>query len=268
LFYQITLDNLNNKLKECFLGNAFFIKKGYSNMAQRYFLSKNDFENKTITSDDKHHILRVMRMKTNDLIEVCYSKICYAAKLSIKEQQITYEIIKTLSQRRTVDITLIQGLPKGNKIDIISKYATMFGVSKIFFAQMDRSIAKEKNSDNKIKRLQLIAKEASELAHRFDIPDIAFFKSLKDIDFNAFDMILLADENEKTKMLKDVIKINDLDKRIALIIGPEGGITDSERVFFNQNKAHIISLGDNILPTEIAAIYALSYISVKNTELF
>lgn len=237
-------------------------------MAQRYFLTKSDFENKVITTDDQHHIIKVMRMKTNDFIEVCYLKTCYLAKLSINDQHISYEIVKTLEKRRSVDITLIQGLPKGNKIDIISKYATIFGVSKILFVQMERSIAKEKNSDNKIRRLHLIAKEAAELAHRFDIPDISFFKSLKDIDFKAFDLILLADENEKTKMLKDVVKTTDLDKKIALIIGPEGGITDSERAFFNQKNAHIISLGDNILPTEIAAIYALSYISVKNTELF
>ncbi len=237
-------------------------------MAQRYFLSKNDFENKIITSDDKHHILRVMRMKTDDQIEVCYQQTCYLSKLKINDQDISFETLNRLEKRRSVDITLIQGLPKGNKLDIVCKYATMFGVSNIMFVQMDRSIAKEKNSDNKIKRLHLIAKEAAELAHRFDVPDINFFKSLKAIEFNSFDIILLADENEKTKMLKDVIKTEDLHKKIALIIGPEGGITDGERVFFNQKNAHMISLGDNILPTEIAAIYALSYISVKNTELF
>lgn len=237
-------------------------------MAQRYFLTKNDFENKTITSDDRHHITRVMRMKTNDQVEVCYLKACYLTKLIINEQEVSFEIIHTLEKRRTVDVTLIQGLPKGNKLDIICKYATIFGVAKLFFAQMDRSIAKEKNSDNKKRRLHLIAKEAAELAHRFDVPEIEFFKSLKQIDFNAFDMILLADENEKTQMLKDVIKTKDIDKKIALIIGPEGGITDGERAFFNQKNVYIISLGDNILPTEIAAIYALSYLSVKNTELF
>jgi 16S rRNA (uracil1498-N3)-methyltransferase len=237
-------------------------------MAQRYFLSKNDFENKSITTDDKHHILKVMRMKSDDLIEVCYLKTCYVVKLIINEQFINYEIVEKLDHRKSVDVTLIQGLPKGNKIDFISKYATMFGVSNIFFVQMDRSIAKEKNSDSKIKRLHLIAKEAAELAHRFDIPDIRFFKSIKDIDFNMFDLVLLADENEKSKMIQDVINVKDLDKKIALIIGPEGGITDNERAFFNRKKAHIISLGDNILTTEIAAIYPLSYLSVKNTELF
>jgi 16S rRNA (uracil1498-N3)-methyltransferase len=240
----------------------------FKKMAQRYFLTKNDFIDKTITTDDKHHIIKVMRMKTSDLIEVCYLKACYLSKVEIYDQKVHFETIRQLEQRRSVDVSLIQGLPKGNKIDIISKYATIFGVSKILFVQMDRSIAKEKNSDNKKRRLHLIAKEAAELAHRFDIPTIEFFKSLKEIDFKAFDLILLADENEKTKMLKDVIKTTDLDLKIALIIGPEGGISDIERVYFNQKNAHIISLGDNILPTEIAAIYALSFISVKNTELF
>ena len=237
-------------------------------MAQRYFLTENDFNQKIITTDDRHHITRVMRMKTNDEIEVCYLKDCYLSRLEINEDKVSFEIVEKMEQKRSSDITLIQGLPKGNKIDVISKYATIFGVTSIFFVEMERSIAKEKNSENKKRRLNSIAKEAAELAHRFDVPKITFYKSLKEISFNDFDLILLADENEKTKTLIDAVKTTDLDKKIALIIGPEGGISDKERKFFNHLKAQFISLGVNILPTEIASIYALSYISIKNQELF
>ncbi len=237
-------------------------------MPQRYFLTEYDFKNHTITNDDAHHILRVMRMQTGDEIEVCYDKNCYISKITISDQKVSFEMVKKLEKKMNIDVTLIQGLPKGNKIDFVSKYATIFGVSSIIFVEMKRSIAKEKNTDSKLKRLKLIAKEAAELAHRFDVPNIEFLKNMKAIDFSNYDIILLADENEKTKTLNQIEKIENANNKIALIIGPEGGIDEDERIFLNKMNAQFISLGENIFPTEIASIYALSYFLIKKTELF
>ena len=85
------------------------------------------------------------------------------------------------------------------------------------------------------------------------------------IDFEVFDLILLADENNKTKTLDQVVPktINDL--KIALIIGPEGGITDAEREMLKNRNAVSISLGNNIIPTEAASLYALSYLSINKS---
>lgn len=235
-------------------------------MAQRYFLNKIAFEKQLITGEDAHHIIRVMRMKINDQIIVCFDQSCYQAKLTEINNDVSFEIQEKLEQTKSLDITLIQGLPKGNKIDFVSKYATIYGVSNIVFTEMQRSISKEKNTENKIKRLETIAKEAAELAHRFDVPQISFIKNLKLVNFDQYDMILIADENEKTKTLNDVIKSVDINKKYALIIGPEGGITDDERVFFKNLNASFISLGSNILPTEIASIYALTYFSLQKCE--
>jgi 16S rRNA (uracil1498-N3)-methyltransferase len=181
-------------------------------------------------------------------------------------QHVEFAIDEKLPTKEVFDVTLIQGLPKGSKIDTVTKYATIFGVSKIIFVEMNRSISKEKNVDNKLKRLETIAKEAAELAHRSNVPSIEFIKSLKEINMKDFNWILVADENEKTTHLTDVISKVHIKEKTALIIGPEGGITDQERNFFKDQKSHFISLGDNILPTEIASLYALSYFSIKNTE--
>lgn len=235
-------------------------------MAQRYFIDKVAFENKHITGEDAHHIIKVMRMKPNDEIIVCFDKSCYTSKIIEIHESVSFEVVKELDKNQVAHVTLIQGLPKGNKIDFVSKYATIYGVSNIIFTEMQRSISKEKNTENKTKRLSTIAKEAAELAHRFDVPDISFFKNLKSINFDLYDFILVADENEKTKTLNDVIKTVDLNKNYAIIIGPEGGITDDERVFFKKQNAYFISLGFNILPTEIASIYALTYFSLKKCE--
>jgi 16S rRNA (uracil1498-N3)-methyltransferase len=235
-------------------------------MPQRYFIDDHAFERKQITGNDAHHIIKVMRMKPNDQMIVCNNNICHIVHITNINQHVEFAIDEKLPTKEVFDVTLIQGLPKGSKIDTVTKYATIFGVSKIIFVEMNRSISKEKNVDNKLKRLETIAKEAAELAHRSNVPSIEFIKSLKEINMKDFNWILVADENEKTTHLTDVISKVHIKEKTALIIGPEGGITDQERNFFKDQKSHFISLGDNILPTEIASLYALSYFSIKNTE--
>jgi 16S rRNA (uracil1498-N3)-methyltransferase len=231
-------------------------------MSQRYFLNeKSNF----ITGQDAHHIKKVMRMTTGEEIIVCYESDCFLVSINVEQEDVYFTIINKLSSKKGVDVTLIQGLPKGSKTETVVKYATMFGASHIVFLEMNRSIAKVDNENSKIKRLSTIAKEAAELSHRFNLPKISFEKKLENIDLNAFDLILLADENHLTTSLEDVIKEEHLTKKIALIIGPEGGITDIERNYLAKHKAIFISLGHLILPTEVASLYALSYLSIKNS---
>ena len=231
-------------------------------MPQRYFL---DQLNQPIMGQDAHHIKKVMRMNDGDEIIVCANQKCFLASIILNDLSVSYQIIHELQQPSSMDVTLIQGLPKGSKNEFVVKYATIFGTKKIIFIPMQRSIGKLENTENKLKRLSLIAKEAAELAHRFDVPEILFEKSLNQVQYEDYDLILLADENNKTQMIDQVIPGSIKAIKIALIIGPEGGITDAERDVLQNKKAISISLGHNIIPTEAACLYALSYLSTKKS---
>lgn len=228
---------------------------------QRYFLNE---KSNQIQGQDAHHITKVMRMKTGDHVVVCYDHRCFLSSLIIEDAGVFFQEIHELKRDETPHITLIQGLPKHPKNELVVKYSTLFGVSSIVFIPMMRSIAKLDNEANKQKRLELIAKEAAELAHRFDVPSIDLKVSLKTIIWQKYDHILLADENEKTMTLNEALPLVNPHMKIAIIIGPEGGITDQERDYFKTLAATSVSLGKNILPTELAALYALSYLSIKN----
>lgn len=231
-------------------------------MPQRYFLNE---LNHQISGQDAHHIKKVMRMQINDEIIVCAKGQCFLAMITNITDDITYAIIKEIESKKSLNITLIQGLPKGSKNEFVAKYATIFGVSNIIFVPMKRSIAKLENTENKQKRLMLIAKEAAELAHRFDLPEILFASNLKSIDFKSYDLVLLADESNQTTTL-DQIHLDHWDQgSIAVVIGPEGGIEESERAMFDGVHATSVSLGNNILPTEAACLYVLSYLSLKKS---
>lgn len=219
---------------------------------QRYFLDPTD----NFTKDDVHHITTVMRSKTNDIVEVCKDGICYQSRLTVDGKQVSFERLERLADNLTKDITIVQGLPKGEKLDTVTKYATLFGARNIIFTPMHRSIAKLSNTSHKLERLLKISKEAAELSKRSEIPQIAFIESLKHLDTKDA-ILIVADEYEREKTLKSILK--DIEgKKVIIVIGPEGGIDEKDRITLNSKNAVYITLGMTILPTELAHIPILN----------
>lgn len=233
-------------------------------MSQRYFVEK---LNGVIDHQDAHHMIKVMRMKDQDEIIVCSKQTCILASIEIKDKQVLYKEIKKLDYKTHFDVTIIQGLPKKNKMEFVSKYATVYGAASLYFCGMDRSIVKLENDGFKKERLTAIAKEAAELAHRSFVPEVMMFQSLKHIDFNLFDVVIVADEDEHMVEINTLLPL-DMSKKYAVIIGPEGGISEQERKYFKSINAHFITLGHYILPTESASLSVLSFFMHQNHKLF
>jgi 16S rRNA (uracil1498-N3)-methyltransferase len=241
---------------------------------QRYFISEKEYMEGIILSDDVFHIVKVMRNKVGDLIEICYDNKAYLAKITnLSNELVNFEIVEKLSNKKQnkPNITLIQGLAKGDKNDDIIKHSTELGVDEIILLQMKRSIVKiEANKvDAKLNRYKKIAKEASEQSHRNSIPEVKLLTNLNNIDFNNYDLKLLLDEEEAKKIdgrLLSNIDFNNV-KNVIFVIGPEGGIDDKERLYFIEKGFTPVSIGDNILRTETASLAFLAminYIYMKN----
>ena len=174
---------------------------------QRYFISEKEYMEGIILSDDVFHIVKVMRNKVGDLIEICYDNKAYLAKITnLSNELVNFEIVEEISNKKQnkPNITLIQGLAKGDKNDDITKHSTELGVDEIILLQMKRSIVKiEANKvDAKLNRYKKIAKEASEQSHRNSIPEVKLLTNLNNIDFNNYDLKLLLDEEEAKKCTK------------------------------------------------------------------
>ncbi len=230
-------------------------------MPQRYFVNE---INGMIQGQDAHHITKVMRMASGEEVIICAKGTCVLARLNALGDPVTYDIQSTLQSKKEKENTIIQGLPKHPKQEFVAKYATLFGATELIFVPMQRSISKLENTDHKISRLITIAKEAAELAHRTLIPMIHMAKSLDAINFDSYDLVLLADELEHQVDIPKAIQNLTRDSRIAIIIGPEGGISETERKSLKNRKVVPVSLGSNILPTEAACLYALTLLSNQN----
>lgn len=123
---------------------------------------------------------------------------------------------------------------------------------------MERTVVKldEKTANKKIERWQKIAEVAAKQSMRDIIPEIENIIKLQDITKQDYDVVLVAYENEEKNMLKQELKkLQGKDRyKIAIVIGPEGGISEKEIEILKNMGTSFVSLGKRILRTETAGI--------------
>lgn len=149
-------------------------------------------------------------------------------------------------------------------MELIIQKTTEIGVKKIVPVAMERSIVKlnEKDAKKKIERWQKIAEVAAKQSKRDIIPKIENVIKISDLcsEISQYDLFIVAYEDEKEIMLKQILKQNKETKKIGVLVGPEGGIDGKEIEKLVENGAKIVSLGKRILRTETAPITIASNI--------
>lgn len=244
----------------------------------KFFVSEEQLKNDTITikGQDVNHIKNVLRKKENDRITICNSSSeqDYLCEISnIEDDQIICKIMDKIDNNveSNIKVTIFQGLPKADKMELVIQKSVELGVYDITPVEMKRCVVKLDGKDKikKIERWQKIAEVAAKQSGRDIVPEICSVKNVKEIsnDFSKFDLVILCYENEKNIFLKDVLKelaernLNSVQElKIAVIIGPEGGIDISEVEYMEQNGAKVVSLGNRILRTETVGLSLLSII--------
>ena len=241
----------------------------------KFFVAGNQINNNKIKiiGDDVNHIKNVLRQKSGDKITICDTskEQDYLCKIDkIEEKSIDCNIIEKLENNTesNVKVTIFQGLPKADKLELVIQKSVELGVYDITPLQMKRCVVKlnEKDKAKKIQRWKKISEVAAKQCGRNIIPKINNIVNVKEVCnlCNEYDIVLIAYENEKENTLKKELKnLKKLDKeeiKVAVIIGPEGGIAPEEIEMFEENGAKIITLGNRILRTETVALSVLSII--------
>ena len=230
---------------------------------QRYFAHINHQSQVGLSKEDEHHLLHVMRMKTNDEIEVVEDEKLYLCRIDTINPlkiSVVHEIASDVEINE--DVTLLFALTKGDKIDLVVQKATELGVKRIALIESERTIVKyeEKDKQKKIARFEKIMKEASEQSHRLIVPSLLGIYHLNNLPKELFsDVNYVAYERDATKPEKMFPQL-DKDKSISILVGPEGGFSENEINALTKQGFERVSLGKRILRAETAAIYALSVI--------
>lgn len=219
-----------------------------------------------VEGSDVNHIKNVLRMKPGEKIRVSsQSGEDYFCRISeIDDAFVRAEIIEKDERGTELQnkIYLFQGLPKGDKMELIIQKAVELGVYEIIPVAMKNCVVKldEKKAEHKKKRWQGIAESAAKQSKRSLIPKVASPMSYKEaVDYaRAMDVRLVPYENKRgMKATKEVVSLIEPGKSIAVFIGPEGGFAPEE-IALVQEEMHLISLGRRILRTETAGMAALS----------
>ena len=218
---------------------------------QRYFASiKNN--QVFLKEDDVFHLLKVMRAKGGDVIEVVDENHKSFLEVIKNTNPLLVEVQEPIlkDSELPIDVTLFFGLAKSDKIEFVIQKATELGVKEIALFQGKRSVVKFSNEDFKRKypRYLAIAKEAAEQCHREYIPTIKYYSSIQDIRDELCDLNLFAYELDagKTENFFELVNKKDFNS-VSVVIGPEGGFDPKEADIILSFGFKTISLGKRIL---------------------
>lgn len=230
---------------------------------RRFFCDSISGGNATITGDDAHHIGRVLRMKAGDALSLCdgAGNEADAIIVSISPDAV---ICKVGNRRQSdiespVRVTLFQCLPKTGKMETIVQKCTELGAFAIVPVVSARCVVVPgKDFDKKRERYARVALEAAKQSRRALVPQVLPLLDIRAIDPAAFDLFLTAYEEESSRTLKQALHAANAPQEIALLIGPEGGLEESEVRRLADAGAVAVSLGKRILRTETAGMAMLA----------
>ena len=229
-----------------------------------------------ITGSDVNHIKSVLRLRPGDEIQVSdgSSKDYICTIVSIEDDLVQADIIDLLDSNAELpsEITLFQGVPKGDKMETIIQKCVELGVHSIVPVMMERTIVKldDKKKDKKISRYMGISEAAAKQSRRVIIPEVTDYMSSqaaieyaeKNIDVILFPYELAEGMDESRQVINDIVELARQKKiRIGVFVGPEGGFAESEAEKLKKAGAKTISLGHRILRTETAGMTVMSILS-------
>jgi 16S rRNA (uracil1498-N3)-methyltransferase len=227
-----------------------------------------------LSQADSHYIRDVLRLKVGDPLEIGTKETgdIYQCEITSIDTDVTAKVIKALPKASHASpSTLLCALCKGQKNDQICDWATELGCERIIFFQSDRSVVRLRNTDecsHKAARLSKIATAAAQQSRQERPPEILVTQSLS---------AALTELNKSNYQLKAWCSLHSdlpslhsegaklsLDQRACVAIGPEGDLTDEEQATLHKDGFISVSLGPNVLRSELATATAL--ITLRNSR--
>jgi 16S rRNA (uracil1498-N3)-methyltransferase len=264
--------------------HPFYFEMWYNINMHHIFINENeiDLSTKTINivnlSENYNHLVKSLRVKVNENI-LCSvvpfnSSFDYRAIITnISDKEITLMVVENvMGNELPVNINLYQGISKYDKFEFIIEKSVELGVSTITPVATEYCVAKivDKKSEKKIDRFNKISRSAAEQSKRHIIPKvnepIDYEEMIKRIVKNKGHNLLFYENAagiaDTKRIIRNIIEKTSVKQdektEINVIIGPEGGFSESEIEIAKCESIDIVSLGDRILRTETAAITALS----------
>jgi len=216
-----------------------------------------------IKGRDAEHV-RVLRLRPGEDVIICDGQgtdyKCRLIKADKEQAEAEVIEVRPCPAEPSVKVTVLCGLPKGDKTDYIIQKCVEAGANEIMFFKSDRCIAKLDNPEKKLERWQRIAEEAAKQSGRGIIPQVSWAGEYADAlnVANQKDLALFMYETGEREALGDVLSANPGIETAAIVTGPEGGFAQFEADLARIVGLHLCSMGERILRCETAPVVALS----------
>ena len=215
----------------------------------------------TVVGSEHHHLRNVLRLELGETIRIIDGEgSVITATISKIETELTFTKIEKLEyhDRTTPSITLFQGIPKHDKMELILQKTTELGVTQIVPIITERSL--QKPSKSRLERWHRIMLSATKQCGRAWIPELNEIQTLQGcLDaIHTYDCAVIFWEIESERHIQSVLRKHPEVKTIALIVGPEGGFTDDEVKDIIEKGCIPVKIGSTILRTETAAIAGMA----------
>lgn len=246
---------------------------------QTFYIDKKDVEHQQIrvTGEVCHHITRVLRMRVGESLRFSDNEnYYYEGTITAMDRdavEVAVEDYYTIDDEPQPAVTLIQCLPRGDKMDQILQKATELGVTAVIPVESENSqVRLKQKAAEKQSRWQKIAASAAEQCGRGRIPTVKMPCGLKEAiaaleEDTAILFCYEREENNGFRQTLERLKKEDRGNRsIALVIGPEGGFSPGEAAFILAAGGEAVTMGKRILRTETAGPAALAVLMYEFGE--
>ena len=228
----------------------------------KFFFNKNEINRGQVQlfGEDEKHINTVLRAREGEEITLCDGEgMDYQCRIASLERGVLLDILskEVCETEPKTKITLYQGLPKADKMELIIQKCVELGVDRIVAVSTERAIVKlDKKEAKKLERWQKIAESAAKQSGRGKIPEIGQqvlkFKEAV-AEAKELDGAIIPYEREQETGIRQFVQ-NFKGESVGVFIGPEGGFAEEEIALAQENGITPITLGKRILRTETAGM--------------
>jgi 16S rRNA (uracil1498-N3)-methyltransferase len=234
----------------------------------------------TLGEERRHYLLHVLRLGEGDVLEVFdgTGRAFDARVVEAPSGPAGGELRLALGPAREVParraLSVLQGLPKGDKLELVLQKGTELGAAAFYPVATRRSLVRlealgDKRAESKAVRWQKIAEEAARQCGRSDVPRVHAPQGLLEAAraLAPGTQLLVLDEEERAVPLGEAFRQLGRDVAVALVVGPEGGLAREEVAALGALGARCVTLGRLVLRTETAALAALAVLGHLDGEL-
>lgn len=224
----------------------------------------NDGNRQTLDRSEAHHAIKVLRLKLGEVIKISdgHKRWVSGPIIEISKRELTISISESGEfEEQKPELVLVQAVTKSDRSKEMLELLVEAGVDRIIPWQADRSISKWQSDS--AQKWEIWIRQACKQARQIKLPKVMPMLSTAGVVqlFNKDAKAVVFHESGAEKFSQ--LLLPQTLTSLYLIVGPEGGITQSELTSFENGGCKIVRLGDTVLRSAHAGFAAISAVQTK-----